>query len=109
MPFGYIAIFPADGGSAKLETKDMPKNASVIDGTFKAITDIAKAAGETLGDDKVEVVPAKRRTDPLIEASRFSAGRLGPELPLPALRAEHAGVALSSGAVARGLARIPRR
>lgn len=64
LPFGYIVIYPADGGEVKLETKDSPKDSihqlleSVIGGVFKSVTDIAKAASEAVGKEKVEVVPS---------------------------------------------------
>jgi hypothetical protein len=60
MPYGYVAIFPADGGSVQLETKDAPKDAlhqlleSVISGTFKSLTDITTAATEALEEDDVQ-------------------------------------------------------
>ena len=61
VPYGYIVIFAADGGSVKVETKDMPKDAihqlleSVISGAFTSATEIATAARETVEDAKVEV------------------------------------------------------
>ena len=61
LPYGYVAIFPTDGGSVKLETMDMPKDAmqqlleSVINGVFGSATDIAKAARQTLCDKNVQV------------------------------------------------------
>lgn len=64
VPWGYVVHFPADGGEVKVETKDAPKDAverwisEVISGAFKSATDVAKAAAEALGDDKVEPQPA---------------------------------------------------
>lgn len=59
VPFGYILVFPKDGGSVKIETKDMPKDAihqlleAVIGGAYKTMTDLAKAAGEAAGAGNV--------------------------------------------------------
>jgi hypothetical protein len=64
IPYGYIVIYPPDGGSVKLETKNMPKDAmqqlleSLITGAFKSVSDVASAAREKLSTDKVEVAAA---------------------------------------------------
>jgi hypothetical protein len=63
VPYGFVLVFPADGGQVKIETKDMPKDAldhfleSIINGGFKTVTDLAKAAAEAVGEDKVEPSP----------------------------------------------------
>jgi hypothetical protein len=64
VPYGYILIFPSDGGQVKIETRDMPKNATqqlleeVISGVFKNVGDLAKAAKEAMPSASVEENPA---------------------------------------------------
>jgi hypothetical protein len=65
VPWGYVVLFPADGGEVKVETKDAPKDtverwiSEVISGTFKSATDLAKAAANALGKDRVDPPPAE--------------------------------------------------
>ena len=64
VPYGYILIFPSDGGQVKIETRDMPKDATqqlleaVISGVFKNVKDLAKAAKASLPGASVEETPA---------------------------------------------------
>lgn len=59
VPWGYVIVFPRDGGEVKVETADMPKDAihqlleTVIGGAFKTVTDLAEAAKKSAGADKV--------------------------------------------------------
>ncbi|HNV10976.1 MAG TPA: hypothetical protein PKN27_06565 [Propionibacteriaceae bacterium] len=64
VPYGFVVIFPPDGGTVKVEVKDAPKDAlnywisEVISGAFKTVSDLAKAAKDLAGDGKVEAKPA---------------------------------------------------
>lgn len=66
VPFGFILIFPADGGQVKIESHDMPKDAAqqlleaVISGAYKTVIDLAKAAREALPKASIEEAPATR-------------------------------------------------
>lgn len=61
VPFGYVLVFPTDGGSVKVEVKDAPKDAmqawisEVISGGLKTVSELAKAAKEVAGAGKVDV------------------------------------------------------
>jgi hypothetical protein len=61
VPFGYVLVFPADGGNVKIETVDLPKDAihqlleTVIGGAFTTVADLAEAATKAAGADKVTV------------------------------------------------------
>jgi hypothetical protein len=54
VPYGFVVIFPSDGGQVKIETRDMPKDAIqqllevVISGAYKTVLDLAKAAKDAL-------------------------------------------------------------
>lgn len=58
--YGYVLIYPRDGGDVRLETKDMPKDAvtqlleAVVAGAFKSAADLAKAAKDALGASNVK-------------------------------------------------------
>ena len=59
VPWGYVLVFPRDGGEVRIETVDMPKDAiqqlleTVIGGAFKTVSDLAEAAKKAVGADKV--------------------------------------------------------
>ncbi|MEE6272648.1 hypothetical protein V2J56_04715 [Georgenia sp. MJ206] len=59
VPWGYVIVFPEDGGEVRIETVDMPKDAihqlleTVIGGAFTTVTDLADAAKKAVGADKV--------------------------------------------------------
>lgn len=65
-PYGFVLIFPSDGGQVKIETRDMPKDATqqlleaVISGAYKTVMDLAKAAREALPKASIEEAPATR-------------------------------------------------
>ena len=58
--FGFVLVFPPDGGTVKLETRDAPKDAMerllgmVISGGMNTFADVTKAATEALGGAKVQ-------------------------------------------------------
>ena len=62
IPYGFFLVFSADGGQVKIETRDMPKDAtqqlleSVISGAYKTVLDLAKAARDTLPDADIQEV-----------------------------------------------------
>ncbi len=64
VPYGYIVVFPVDGGSVKIETRDAPKDSiqqlleSVLGGTAKTPHDVSKLAENSLGKDAVLEAPA---------------------------------------------------
>ena len=66
VPYGFILIFPADGGQVKIETHDMPKDATqqlleaVISGAYKTVTDLANAAREALPKASIEAASGTR-------------------------------------------------
>lgn len=59
VPYGFVLVYPPNGGVVKVETKDMPKDAferlleTLITTAFKSVTDIASAAKQVLSSDKV--------------------------------------------------------
>ena len=63
VPYGFVIIFPADGGQVKIETHDTPKDAmqqlleSVISGAYKTVTELAKAAREAMPKASVNETP----------------------------------------------------
>jgi hypothetical protein len=64
VPWGYIVVFPADGGEVKIETKDEPKDSierlidSVTSGVIESAKAVADAAKDAVGAGKVEQKPA---------------------------------------------------
>jgi hypothetical protein len=60
VPWGYIIVFPRDGGAVKIETQDQPKDAvhqlleKLIGSAFTSAADIAKSARQVVPEDKVE-------------------------------------------------------
>lgn len=54
VPWGYVVVYPADGGEVKVEVKDAPKDAAerwiseVISGAYKTVADLVKATKEAL-------------------------------------------------------------
>lgn len=54
LPYGFVVIFPPEGGQVKIETHDMPKDATqqlleaVISGSYKTVLELAQAARDAL-------------------------------------------------------------
>lgn len=57
VPWGYVVIYPKDGGAVTIETHDEPKDAierliaKVISGSLSTVAELAKIAKEELSDD----------------------------------------------------------
>jgi hypothetical protein len=60
VPYGWVLVFPPDGGTVKVEVKDASEDAAerwisaVITGAFDTVGQLAEAAKEAVGDNKVE-------------------------------------------------------
>jgi hypothetical protein len=60
VPAGWVVVVATDGRSVKIETHDAPKDTAerllsqIIDGSMKTSQEIAKAAKEMLGPEKVQ-------------------------------------------------------
>jgi hypothetical protein len=59
VPWGYVVIYPPDGGIVNIVTKDAPKDEwerlleSIVSGAFGSTTALADVASKALGADKV--------------------------------------------------------
>jgi hypothetical protein len=68
VPYGFVLVFPADGGQVKIETRDTPKDATqqlleaVISGAYNTVTDLTTAVREALPKATIEEAPATRAT-----------------------------------------------
>jgi hypothetical protein len=64
VPFGYIVVFPPDGKTVKIETRDAPKDAAerllgaVISGGLTTAKEVAEAAKAAVGHQNVDALTA---------------------------------------------------
>jgi len=64
VPWGYVVVFPADGGKVTVETKDAPKDATerligqVVSGVLGSADAVKAAVKELLGEGKAKADPA---------------------------------------------------
>lgn len=62
LTYGWVVVYPKDGGEVKVDVKDAPKAAverwvsEVISGAYKTVNDLAKLISEKPPADKVKVV-----------------------------------------------------
>nr|WP_145549633.1 hypothetical protein [Variovorax boronicumulans] len=63
VPYGVVLVFAAKGGSVKVQTHDMPKDAmqqlleAVVGGAYKSVADLAKLAKDTVPKADVQQQP----------------------------------------------------
>jgi hypothetical protein len=68
--YGYVLIFPADGGQVKIETRDTPKDAiqqlleAVISGAYTTVRDLANVIREVAPNASIEEAPATGQPEP---------------------------------------------
>lgn len=61
LPYGFVLVYPRDGGEVKVDVKDAPKDAierwisEVISGAYKTVSDLAKLVAEKPATDKVKL------------------------------------------------------